>query len=180
MLALSPLGTFHTGISLVALVAGLVAFARYKEISLRSLAGKTYAITTAITCLTGFGIYHHGGFGAPHVLGILTLLVLGLAMFAGRSQPFGPASIYLEALGYSTTFFFHFIPAITETSTRLPLGAPLIADRESPQLQAAIGAVFVVFLIGATLQVRFLRDRARKIRPAALFATEQQPNNLIN
>jgi len=36
-------------------------------------------IATAITSPTGFGIFQHGGFGKPHVLGIVTLLVLAIA-----------------------------------------------------------------------------------------------------
>lgn len=157
MLGLTPLGTFHTAISLIAVVAGLIAFVRDKEISPKNLVGKLYVITTVITCLTGFGIFQHGGFGKPHVLGIITLVVLGIAAVAGNSSLFGPASRYVETISYSATFFFHMIPGITETSTRLPLGAPLVANPDAPALQAAVGVMFITFLIGATLQVRQLR-----------------------
>jgi hypothetical protein len=54
------------------------------------------------------------------VLGVITLVVLGVAAVAGHSNLFGRASRYVETVSYSATFFFHFIPAITETSTRLP------------------------------------------------------------
>jgi len=159
MLGLTPLGTFHTAISLIAVVAGLTAFVRDKEISPKNLVGKTYVIATVITCLTGFGIFQHGGFGKPHVLGIITLVVLGVARVSGTSRLFGGASPYVETICYSATFFFHIIPGLTETSTRLPLGAPLVADPDAPALQAAIGAAFVLFLIGASLQVRQLRAK---------------------
>lgn len=157
MLGLTPLGTVHTAISLIAVAAGIVAFVRDKEISARNKVGKLYVITTVLTCLTSFGIYQHGGFGVPHALGIITLVVLGVAVVAGTSQLFGRASRYVETVGYSATFFFHLIPAITETSTRLPVGAPLVTTRDGPELQAAAGVVFLAFLIGATLQVRRLR-----------------------
>src|SRR2546428_7375808 len=67
---LTPLGTFHTAISLIAVVAGVIAFVRDKEISPKNLVGRIYVTTTVITCLTGFGIFQHGGFGKPHVLGV--------------------------------------------------------------------------------------------------------------
>jgi hypothetical protein len=51
------------------------------------------------------------------------------------------------------------IPGITETSTRLPLGAPLVANAEAPELQVASAALFVMFLVGASLQVLRLRRR---------------------
>lgn len=161
MLGLTPLGTFHTAISVIAVVAGLTALVRDKEISSKNRVGKLYVITTIITCLTGFGIFQHGGFGKPHVLGIITLVVLGVAAVAGASRVFGRASRYVETISYSATFFFHLIPGITETATRLPVGAPLVTDREGPELQAAAGVLFLAFLIGATLQARRLRSRER-------------------
>lgn len=157
MLGLTPLGVFHTAISLIALAAGLMALVRDKQISARNLLGKVYVVTTIVTCVTGFGIFQHGGFGNAHVLGVATLVALGVAAVAGHSSLFGRASRYVETVSYSATVFFHFIPAITETSIRLPLGSPLVANAEAPALQVATGVLFVAFLVGATLQVRRLR-----------------------
>jgi len=157
MLGLTPFGAFHTAISLVAVLAGLVAFIRYKAISPRSLAGKVYIGMTVATCVTGFFIFHHGGFGKPHVLGIVTLLVLGVAAIAGYSNVFGRASRYVETISYSATFFFHLIPGITETLTRLPAGAPVLSGPDVPELQVATGVLFISFLLGAALQAWRLR-----------------------
>lgn len=44
---------------------------------------------------------------------------------------------------------------------RLPLGAPLVANAKAPELKAVAGALFVLFLIGAGLQVRRLRASSR-------------------
>jgi uncharacterized membrane protein len=163
MLGLTPLGVFHTAISVIALVAGLVALVRDRQISPRNLLGKVYVVTTIVTCLTGFGIFQHGGFGNAHVLGIVTLVVLGVAAVAGHSSLFGRAARHVEAVGYSATFFFHLIPTITETSTRLPPGSPPVANADAPVLRVATALLFVAFLIGATLQVR----RLRAARPAS-------------
>jgi len=85
MFGLTSLGVVHTAISLVALAAGVLCFVRYKEIPAGSALGQTYIWTTVLTCLTGFGIFQHGGFGKPHALGVLTLVVLGLAALARGS-----------------------------------------------------------------------------------------------
>ena len=159
MLGLTTLGTFHTAISLIAVAAGIVAFVRDKEISPRNTVGTVYIVTTVVTCLTAFGIFQHGGFGKPHALAIITLVVLGVAAVAGYSGFFGRLSRYVETVSYSATFLFHLIPAITETSTRLPAGAPLLANAEAPELQTATAVLFVLFLIGATLQVLRLRPK---------------------
>jgi hypothetical protein len=157
MLGLTTLGLIHTAVSLVAVGTGLAALIRDREITPRNRLGQIYVVTTVIVCLTGFGIYQHGGFGKAHALGLITLVVLGLAALAASKPWFGRSAPYVETIGYSATFFFHLIPAFTETATRLPVGAPLAASPEAPGLQAAIGGCFVLFLIGTALQIRRLR-----------------------
>src|SRR2546425_7947059 len=159
MFGLTQLGVIHTVISLIAVAAGLIALFRDKEISPRNGVGKIYIIATILTCLTGFGIFQHGGFGKPHTLGIITLIVLAVAYVAGYTKLYGRLSRYIETVSYSATFLFHLIPGITETTTRLPLGAPLLPNADAPALQAARAARFVLFLIGAAFQVRRLRGR---------------------
>src|SRR2546426_11260340 len=92
MFGLTPLGTFHTAISLIAVVAGFVALARDREISTSSAAGAVFFWGTVITCLTGFGIFQHGGVGQPHVLGIVTPIVLGGAVGGQRGSALGRGS----------------------------------------------------------------------------------------
>src|SRR5882672_954021 len=101
MFGLTPLGVIHTAISLIAVAAGFIALIRDKEISPRNGIGKIYVIATVLTCLTALGIFQHGGFGKPHALAIITLVVLGVALVAGRSTLFGRASRYVETVGYS-------------------------------------------------------------------------------
>src|SRR5258708_15958422 len=101
MFGLTPLGTLHTAISLVAVIAGFVALARYKEISSRSTSGSVFFWGTVTTCVTGFGIFQHGGFGKPHVLRIVTLIVLALALLAQRNGPLAPLSPHLAGLAHS-------------------------------------------------------------------------------
>lgn len=152
---LTSLGVFHTIISLIAVATGAVALIRDRKIMWDNAIGKIYVITTIIVCLTGFGIFQHGGFGKPHALGVITLLVLAVAIAAGRkTMLFGRFSPYIETVSYSMTFFFHIIPGITETATRLPRDAPLASSPEDPHLKMAIGICFVLFVLGAILQVR--------------------------
>ena len=158
MFGLTTLGIIHTAISLVAVATGAIALIRDKKIEYSNSVGKIYVIATIATCLTAFGIYRHGGFGEGHVLGIITLVVLGVALLAGKdSKPFGKLSPYIKTVAYSMTFFFHLVPGITETATRLPVDAPLASGPKDPHIQMVLGICFLLFLIGATLQVRKLR-----------------------
>ncbi len=160
MFGLTSLGIIHTAISLVAVATGAISLLRQKEIAWSNSIGKTYVITTILTCLTGFGIFQHGGFGKPHALGIITLLVLGLVYLAQKTNsPFGKLSPYIEKIGYSTTFFFHLVPAITETLTRLPLDKPVASSPDDSLITTLVGICFVLFAIGATVQGIALRNK---------------------
>jgi uncharacterized membrane protein len=156
MFGLTTLGALHTAIAIVAVAAGLLALVRDKAITPDNGAGKTYLWATVITCLTGFGIFQRGGFGAPHMLGIVTLVTLGIAMLAARTTILGRASRYVSTVAFSLTFFFHMIPGLTETFTRVPVGSPLFSGPEDPALQKVVGVFFLLFLIGAALQVKRL------------------------
>ncbi|WP_322404649.1 hypothetical protein [Massilia luteola] len=154
MSSLSTLGVVHTVISLVAVGAGIAGFIRDGRIDSRTRHGKLYVVTTALTCLSGFFIFAHGGFGKPHALGVATLAVLALALAAERGLVFGRAAARTATVAYSLTFYFHLIPAVTETSTRLPVHAPLVASAESPVLAVVFGLMFLVFLAGVRMQLR--------------------------
>lgn len=159
MHAITPFGMFHTVISVIAVGAGAVAFARDKRINPGNATGKTYIWATVFTCVTGFFIFHDTGhFGPPHALGIITLAVLGLAAIAGKGI-FGSASRYVEMICYSMTFFFHMIPTITEGLTRLPPGAPIAASQNAPLIQEFTAVAFVLFLVGVRLQLGWMRKR---------------------
>lgn len=166
MFGLTTLGAVHTAISLVALVAGAVALLREQAIAPTTGLGRAYLWSTVLTCLTGFGIFQHGGFGPPHVLGILTLLVLGVAAIALKTAVFGRASKYIATVGYSVTFFFHLIPGATETFTRLPLGAPLFRNADDPNLQKVVGVLFVLLVLGSLWQIRRLRVKTVPVAAA--------------
>ena len=141
MFGLTPLGIVHTAISLVAVAAGAIALVRLRQIDPGTPLGRIYLWATVLTCLTGFGIFQHGGFGNPHVLGIVTLVVLGVAMAAARTTLFGRLSRYVVTLGFSASFFFHMIPGVTETFTRLPAGAPLFSGPDDPALLKVVGLI---------------------------------------
>jgi uncharacterized membrane protein len=164
MLGITLFGWVHTIISLIAVACGIISFIRYGAILWATKAGRTYVYTTILTCLTGFFIFHHGGFGKPHALGIITLIVLSTALAAGEKiKLFGRVSPYIETVCYSLTFFFHLIPGVTESTTRLPVGAPLASGPEDPLVQKAVGIFFVLFLAGVTLQVIKLRNKSKAL-----------------
>ncbi len=165
-LSLSIFGTFHTALALVAVVAGLVALFRHGEISSGTRPGLNYILFTLAASVTGLFIFRHGGFGAPHVLAILTLLVLAIAWSAEKRATGTGYARYVAVPGYTLTLFFHLIPGLTETGTRIPVGNPAFSGPEDPTLKALVGLGFLVYLAGAFVQVARIRRSRRLVASA--------------
>lgn len=163
MFGLTPLGAFHTAVSLIAVAAALIAFVREGEITGDTAAGRIYLYTTALTCLTAYGIFEHGGeSGMLHTISTVTLGFLLIAAVAGKTDLLGRFAPYIEVASYSATFFFHVVVGVTEGAMHFPPGDGLVASRDDPALQAVTVGLLVLFLLGATLQLRRLRARFRR------------------
>lgn len=160
MFGLTPLGIVHTAVSLVAVGAAIVALLRNGAIQPQTTLGRLYVATTVVTCVTALGIFQHGGFGKPHALAILTLLALAFAALVRARDLFGHHRAAVETVTYSATFLFHLVPAVTETATRLPPGAPLAANADAPGLQVAAAVLLTLYVVLAVWQVRRLRSSA--------------------
>lgn len=166
MFGLTTLGTLHTAISLIALWTGYQSLLLRGAVDPRQRLGQVYLWTTVATCLTGFGIFQRGGFNEAHMLGVLTLAVIGVALLPLRAR----AWPYVQTVLWTLTLFFHMVPGLTETFTRLPLGAPLFTGPDDPKLQAAVGGVFAVFGLVMVAQVLQRRRRQRAAAPLGVAA----------
>ena len=167
MLNITPFGWFHTAISLVSLFGGLYALLGHHDIRYATPLGKTYTWFTVATCLTSFFLMRTGKLSEAHGLTVLTLIVLAVAVLLGRNAVLGSWRHIASALAFTLTAYFHFIPGLTETLTRVPIGAPLVSGPQDPLLQKLAGGTFLAFLVGMVLQVRALRrGRTTLAQPA--------------
>ena len=159
-----PLGWFHTVIGVVALFSGGFALAKYKEITLQTRSGQIYLSATLITAGTALAIFQHGVFGPAHGLAVMTLVALAIGTVAATTQLFGNFSRYLRAISYSVTLLFHSIPAVTDGLMRLPAGNPVLTSIEDPVLRMCYLGLLVLFLIGVTLQLRWIYRQRVQVR----------------
>ncbi len=153
---MTPLGWFHTAMGIVALFSGGFAPAKFREITLQTRSGQIYLATTLITAGTALAIFQHGVFGPGHVLAVLTLLALATGTVAATTRLFGKLSRYLRAASYSATLLFHSIPAVTDGLMRLPVGDPVVTTIEDPILGMCYAGLLVLFLVGISLQLRWI------------------------
>lgn len=160
---LIPIGWFHLVIGIIALVSGGMTLVKFKEISLRNKSGQIYLAATLVTAGTALVIFQHGHFTPAHSLAVMTLGALVVGAFAEKLQPFGKWSRYLQAFSYSATLLFHCIPAVTDGLMRLPVGDPILTSLEDPILKNSYLVLLVLFVIGVSLQMRWIKRHPAKL-----------------
>jgi transposase len=72
-------------------------------------------------------------------------------------KPFGKLSRHVQAVSYSATLLFHSIPAVTDGLLRLPPGDPVLQSIEDPLLKMCYLGLLALFLVGVSLQLRWIR-----------------------
>ena len=156
---LSSLGAVHTVLSLIPIVAGLLAFVRHGRIDPASGLGKVYWAGMIASVVTAFGLSSTGGFNPGHALGLLTLLVMACATVAPRIALLGRAAGYLQVGLMSFSFMLLLVPGTNETLSRLPAGHPIGHGPDSPPVRLALACVFALFVFGTGYQMLRLRRR---------------------
>ncbi len=156
---ISILGWFHTVIAIIALIAGVYTFVKFKVIAYSQTSGKIFLVCTLFAATSALFIYARGTFNPAHILAILTLIALAVGMFAEKTRVLGKLSPYVQAMSFSGAFLFHMIPAITDGLMRLPVGAPIVTEIEDPLLQGFYLAFLLTYLVGFTAQVLWLRKQ---------------------
>ena len=130
---MTMLGWFHTILGIGAVLTGFYAIAKFKIISLENKIGQIYVVLTAIVAGSALGIYNQGGFGIAQSCCFNFDSLVG-AIVMEKFKIFGGFSKYFQALGYTSTFLFHMIPAITDFLRRIPVGDPFVDSFEAPLL----------------------------------------------
>ena len=154
---LSSLGIFHTIISILAIIVALIALYRDGRIAPRSGPGKWYIVLTIATCLTSFGIMKTGHFTPAHALSVIVLILLPIGIYA--RQLFGRQGEKVETIFMSLTLFLSFIPAITETLTRLPISHPVAEGPDASVIKISNLVLLIVFVAGIFLQLSRLKKQ---------------------
>ena len=157
---MTMLGWFHTILGIGAVLTGFYAIAKFKIISLENKIGQIYVVLTAIVAGSALGIYNQGGFGIAHVLAVLTLIALIGAIVMEKFKIFGRFSQYFQALGYTSTFLFHMIPAITDFLRRIPVGDPFVDSFDDPLLINFQISFLIAYLFIILTQLVWLKNKS--------------------
>jgi hypothetical protein len=160
MFGISPLGWLHTLGSLPAIPLAIYMLVRYGKITPRNTAGTAYFIFMLIGATTVFLFAHQP---VSYVIAIATIFFLAVGYGIARIAAIGRAATYIETICLSLTVFLLMVPTVSETLRRVPNGHPFVIDPKSPLLLGSLGSLFLIFIIGLTVQIISLRKRNKSI-----------------
>ena len=146
----------HVIISLVAIVSGIVVL--FGMFSVSRLPGWTalFLATTVLTSVTGF-FFPSAHFGPPHVFGVISLLVLAVAIPALYVYRLAGSWRWVYVGGAVLTLYLNVFVGVVQAFEKLPFLRRLAPTQSEPPFfvaQLIVMALFVVLGIGAVMKFR--------------------------
>ena len=154
---------FHVALSLVGILAGLVVV--FGLIAGKWLNGWTalFLATTASTSLTGFLFPFHG-FKPSYTVGIVSLLVLAIAMFAFYGRGLAGAWRRTYVISAVISLYLNVFVLIAQLFMKVPALKALAPTQAEPPFLVTQVVVMVVFIVLGFLAGR--RFPAEAVRAA--------------
>ena len=151
----------HTLISLAGIFSGFVVM--FGLLAGKRLDGwtKWFLITTVATSVTGFGFpLHH--FGAPHVVGIISLIVLAVAIYARYPRQLAGAWRWIYVVGAMIALYLNVFVGVVQAFQKVPALQSLAPTQSEPPFQLTQLVTLLLF-VGITIvaAIKFRPDSVR-------------------
>jgi len=154
-LSTSAFTTLHVIISLVAIAAGLVVVALMIAGRMARAVTGLFLATSLLTDVTGF-MFHSKSFGPPHIIGVVSLLILALACFALYVRKLGGAWRGTYVVTAVTGLYLNVFVAVVQAFGKLPALHASAPTGSEPPFAIAQGLTLVIFIgLGALALRRF-------------------------
>ncbi len=143
----------HVLISLVALLAGAVVLAGL--CAAKRLPGWTalFLVTTVATSATGF-LFHSLAFGPPHVVGVISLVVLAITIAARYQFGLAGKARWIYVVGAVIAFYLNAFVAVVQAFQKLAFLHPLAPTGSEPPFAIAQALVLVLLAVAGFVAVR--------------------------
>jgi hypothetical protein len=158
-----PTATFlqiHVIISLIGIASGLIVL--YGLLSAKRLGGWTalFLVTTVLTSVTGFPLPPYG-FDPPRAVGILSLVLLALAIAALYAFHLAGAWRWIYISTAVAALYLNCFVAVVQSFQKLSFLKPLAPTQSEPPFLVAQLAVLAAFVVLGILAVMRFHPQAR-------------------
>jgi hypothetical protein len=147
----------HTTLSIVALLAGFVVVWDLLKSNPPDAWTPTFLLSSIATSATGFAFLPITEIKPSHVVGVISLLVLVIALVAAYGfRNKGPWRV-VYAVSLVVAQFFNVFVAIAQAFAKVPQLKALAPTQAEPPFAIAEGVALLVFVVLAILAGRFYR-----------------------
>jgi len=146
---------FHVIVSLLGILSGMLVL--YGLLTVRSFHGWTalFLGTTALTSATGF-LLPPFGFDPPRAVGLISLVLLGLAAAALYAFHLARAWRWIYVVTATTALYLNAFVGVIQAFQKLPLLHELAPTQSEPPFVIAQAVVLLLFIaLGALAVIRF-------------------------
>ncbi|MCU1347121.1 MAG: hypothetical protein JWO56_151 [Acidobacteria bacterium] len=136
---------FHVVLSLIGIAAGLVVM--FGLLSGKRLDGWTalFLVTTIATSVTGF-FFHSAHFGPPHYVGILSLIVLAIALVARYGYHLAGAWRSVWVITAAIALYLNVFVGVVQAFQKIAALKALAPTQSEPPFAIAQLLVLVLFI----------------------------------
>jgi hypothetical protein len=143
----------HVIISLVAIFSGGVVLFGWLRQQAHDGWTALFLVTTVLTSVTGF-FFHSTSFGPPHIVGVLSLLILAVAIPALYVFHLAGFWRWVYIVGASAALYLNVFVGVVQAFQKLSFLKPLAPTQSEPPFLIAQVAVMLIFVALGFLAVR--------------------------
>ena len=156
----------HVVISLIGIGSGLVVL--FGMFASKKLDGWTalFLATTVLTSVTGF-FFHSEKFGPPHVVGVISLVVLAAALIALYAYRLAGSWRWIYVATAVLALYLNVFVGVVQAFQKISFLNALAPTQNEPPFAIAQGVVLVIFVALGILAVRSFHPERAPVLSAA-------------
>jgi hypothetical protein len=155
-MSLATFTLVHVFISILGIASGLIVMERFARNRLLGLSNTIFLVTTIATSATGF-LFPFNGFTPAHAVGILSLVILAIALFAlYAGNLIGPWR-WIYVVTAVIALYLNVFVAVVQAFQKVGRLRALAPTQSEPPFALAQGAVLLLFVIIGIVAIRRFR-----------------------
>jgi hypothetical protein len=144
-MSLAAFTQFHVLLSLIGIVSGLVVALAMLGANRLPVLTAIFLLTTAATSATGF-MFHFASFGPPEVIGVISLVALGVAILALYSYKLAGAWRWIYVAAAMFALYLNVFVGVVQAFQKVPFFHGLAPTQKEPPFAVVQGIVLIAFI----------------------------------
>jgi hypothetical protein len=149
----------HVLLSLIGIGTGAIVVLAMLRGNLVPLWTTLFLLTTLATSVTGF-LFHSAKFGPPQAVGVISLLVLGLAILALYVYRLAGSWRWIYVASAVVALYLNTFVGVVQAFQKIAFFQALAPTQTEPPFAIAQGLVLAVFIVLGVLAVKRFRPAA--------------------